>query len=372
MLLLVLCFDSRTLNEHSLYIRTVKPVSLYVDFKKKCENFYLDVSFEAGSDVLGLLGASGSGKSTILKCIAGTDIPDEGKIILNDETLFDSTRRIKLPPKKRKVGYLFQNYALLPSMNVRQNILSGVHDKKDKAEKESAVDEISDILKLSELENNLPHELSKHQQQKVALARILAGNPDILLLDEPLSALDTHLRGQLQVDIQKLIKHFGKSALIATHSRDEAYSLCNRIALVEDGRILALKDTKALFSNPESRHAALLTGCKNVIDARKTGERELTIPAWGVKLTTALPLRDGLCAIAIRAHYFNAKTSHNRYPVHFVGRMEEPFEYILQFRYESQDASSPDIWWRLPKDKIGDSEPRELGIAPQNVLPLYE
>jgi len=208
--------------------------------------------------------------------------------------------------------------------------------------------------------------------QKVNILQALITKPDLLILDEPFSELDTHLRGQAQIQMQKLVKQFGKSVLIATHSRDEAYCLCSRIALVDDGKILAFKKTKALFSDPESRQAAIMTGVKNIVDAKKIGEHELAIPAWGIRLTVELPLRDELCAVAIRAHYFNTKTPHNRYNVNFVGRMEEPFEYILQFRYENQDDSSPDIWWRLPKDKIGDKEPSELGVAPQNVMPLYE
>ena len=344
-------------------------MSLLVDFRKKSGNFYLDMNFETDGDVLGLLGATGSGKSMVLKCIAGTEVPDEGKIILDGVTLFDSSHRIKLPAKKRNVGCLFRNHSLFPKMSVKQNIL---HGAKNRDFTECAFGEILDMLQLRGLENHRPSELSKPQQQSVALAQILAGGPSLLILDEPFSELDTHLRGQAQIQMQKLVKQFGKSVLIATHSRDEAYCLCSRIALVDDGKILAFKKTKALFSDPESRQAAIMTGVKNIVDAKKIGEHELAIPAWGIRLTVELPLRDELCAVAIRAHYFNTKTPHNRYNVNFVGRMEEPFEYILQFRYENQDDSSPDIWWRLPKDKIGDKEPSELGVAPQNVMPLYE
>jgi len=300
--------------------------------------------------VLGLLGASGCGKSLTLKCIAGIEKPERGRIVLNGLTLFDSELKINLPPQKRKIGYLFQSYALFPNMNVRQNILCGLHSEADRERRERALDDALEMMQLRGLEKHRPNELSGGQQQRVALARIMVGSPNLLMLDEPFNALDTHLRGQLQIQMRKLLKQFGKDTIMVTHSRDEAYLLCDRIALVDGGRMPALKGTKELFDDPESRSAAQLTGCKNIVDARKTAEFEVEIPAWGVRLTTEKPLRDGLCAVGIRAHYFDEKTSNNRYPVRFTGKMEEPFEYILQFRYENQTDDSPDIWWRLPKD----------------------
>ena len=116
----------------------------------------------------------------------------------------------------------------------------------------------------------------------------------------------------------------------------------------------------------------VITGCKNVVSARKTGEYEVEVPAWGIKLQTARPVEDGLSAIGVRAHYFHPSTPHNRFPVCFAEEMEEPFETILQFRYAGQDPSSPPVWWRIPKDKRPASFPQELGVAPANVLLLYE
>jgi molybdate transport system ATP-binding protein len=346
-------------------------MSLYVNIYKKLGKFTLDISFEASGGVTGLLGASGGGKTMTLKCIAGIEKPDRGKIVLDGATLFDSERHINLTPQERRVGYLFQNYALFPNMNVRQNILCGVR-REAKAEKDGKLSEILGMMQLNGLEKHKPHQLSGGQQQRVALARIMIGNPRLLMLDEPFSSLDSHLRGQLQLQMQELLKQFGKDALVVTHSRGEAYRLCGHIALVDSGKILAHKETKALFSDPESRQAALLTGCKNVVDAKKTGEYEVEVPAWGVRLATAQPIRDGLCAIGIRAHYFNPKSTQNSFPVSFTGIMEEPFEYILQFRYGTQDKASADIWWRTPKYRKSDRDPTHLGIAPVNVLPLYE
>ena len=192
------------------------------------------------------------------------------------------------------------------------------------------------------------------------------------MLDEPFSALDSHLRDQLQLQTKALLAQFGKPVLLVTHSRDEAYRLCGQIAVVDQGRFLVLKETKALFADPGSVQAARLTGCKNIAEARKTGDYELEVPAWGVRLRTAQPVADGVRAVGIRAHYFNSRATQNRYPVRFTGEMEEPFEVILQFRYAGQDPAAPDLWWRIPKDRRPQALPEAFGVAPANVLPLYD
>lgn len=350
-------------------------MSLQVQIQKRLGEFTLDVAFEtdaAHPEVLGLLGASGCGKSFTLKCIAGIETPDAGRIVLDGVTLFDSARRINLPPQKRQVGYLFQNYALFPNMTVRQNILCGLHREKDKAVREAELARVISLLQLQGLEKHRPHQLSGGQAQRVALARILVNKPKLLMLDEPFSALDSHLRGKLQVEMKDLLAQFGRDVLMVTHSRDEAYHMCGRIAVMDNGRLLAIKETKALFADPGSVRAALLTGCKNVAPARKTGEYEVEVPDWGIRLQTAQPVADGLKAVGIRAHYFNAKTQQNSYPVEYINDMEEPFEWIVQFRYQTQAPDTEPIWWRVSKDRRPQQFPASFGVAPINVLLLYE
>ena len=346
-------------------------MGLFVDIHKEMGKFTLDVSFETCGGVTGLLGASGSGKSMTLKCIAGIEKPDRGRIVLDGIELFDSDKHINLTPQERKVGYLFQNYALFPNMDARQNILCGLRAGSSE-EKESKLSEILDTLQLHGLEKHRPHQLSGGQQQRIALARIMIGNPRILMLDEPFSSLDSHLRGQLQVQMRELMMEFGKDVLMVTHSRGESFRMCGRLALIDNGAIVAYDETKELFADPGSIQAAVITGCKNITEARKIGEFEVEVPKWGIRLTTVKPLRDGLCAIGIRAHYFNPRSKRNSFPIHFTGRMEEPFEYTMLFRYENQDSDSPDIWWRTPKYRKGEYNPSVLGVSPVNVLPLYE
>ncbi|MGN0997756.1 MAG: sulfate/molybdate ABC transporter ATP-binding protein [Candidatus Ventricola sp.] len=347
-------------------------MSLTVEIQKRLGDFALDVQFETDGGILGLLGASGCGKSMTLKCIAGIERPDRGRIVLDGVTLFDSQRGINLPPQQRGVGYLFQNYALFPNMTVRQNILCGMRRKGDRQTRERRLNEMLSLLHLEEVAGHRPHQLSGGQAQRVALARILVSEPKLLMLDEPFSALDSHLRDQLQWQLRGLLASFDRDVLMVTHSRDEAYHLCGRIAVMEGGRMRALKETKALFADPGSVCAARLTGCKNIVPAQKAGEYAVRVPDWGIELTTAQPVRDELCAIGIRAHYFNSRAAQNRYPVEFVSDMEEPFEWIVAFRYAGQREGTPNVWWRVPKDRRATPFPAEFGIAPANILLLYD
>lgn len=350
-------------------------MSLQVDIHKKLGAFTLDVALEASvekPEVLGLLGASGCGKSYTLKCIAGIETPDKGRIVLDGETLFDSEKGVNLPPQKRRVGYLFQNYALFPNMTVRQNILCGLRWEKNKQAREEELQRVLALLRLEGLEKHRPYQLSGGQAQRVALGRILVNRPRLLMLDEPFSALDSHLRDKLQLELQELLAGFGRPVLLVTHSRDEAYHLCHRIAVLDEGYLLTLQEKKELFANPGSIRAASLTGCKNIAPARKTGEYEVEVPDWGIRLTTAQRVREDVKAVGIRAHYFNAKSAQNRAPVEYLREMEEPFEWIVEFRWRTQKPGTAPLWWRVPKDRRPASFPEAFGIAPANVLLLYQ
>ena len=347
-------------------------MSLQVEIYKKLGDFTLDAAFETSGGVLGLLGASGCGKSITLKCIAGIETLDRGRIVLDGVTLFDSEQKINLPPQKRQVGYLFQNYALFPNMTVRQNILCGLCREKDKARRQAELEQVLELLQLRGLEQRRPAQLSGGQQQRVALARILVNKPRLLMLDEPFSALDSHLREKLQLQMREVLAGFGRDVLMVTHSRDEAYRMCRRVAVMDSGRLLAVKDTKELFADPGSIRAAMLTGCKNIAAARKAGEYEVDVPEWGVRLQTAQPVGDGIKAVGIRAHYFNGRAAANRYPVEYLGEMEEPFEWIVQFRYKGQAPDAAPLWWRMPKDRRPQQFPECFGVAPANVLLLYQ
>ena len=193
-------------------------MSLLVDVSKDYGKFQLNVHFEHNQGILGMLGASGSGKSLTLKLISGILTPDRGKIILDNRVLYDSERKINLPPKKRKVGYLFQNYALFPNMTVEKNILCGLHWEKDKRRKREKMQSVIELLRIKELLKKYPAQLSGGQQQRTALARILVSEPELLLLDEPFSALDSYLRDQLQIQFLEILIVFDKEVILVSHS----------------------------------------------------------------------------------------------------------------------------------------------------------
>ena len=346
-------------------------MSLYVDIKKKLGNFMLEATFENDSGVLGLLGASGSGKSMILQCIAGIVAPDEGKIVLDDRILFDSEKRINQRPQQRNVGYLFQNYALFTNMTVEKNILCGMYLEKDKNIKKKKLSDVAEMLRLTDQLKKYPEQLSGGQQQRAALARIMVSEPDMLLLDEPFSALDTYLRDKLQIQIKDLLQAFNKDVILVSHGRDDIYRLCSTVALIGEGKILKIGKTKEVFADPGSITGAKITGCKNIVYAERRNDYTVWVPDWGVSFNTGSKVDGSIEAIGIRAHYFNPNSKENRYSVEYSNEMEEAFETTVMFRYSGQREKSSDIWWRMSKDKKPNELPKYVGISPKNVLLLY-
>ena len=237
---------------------------LSVNIRKKLHNFDLDVNLEIQSqETLGLLGASGSGKSMTLKCIAGIEKPDEGYIELDGLVLFDSKKKYFLPPQKRRVGYLFQQYALFPTMTVEQNLLSAVLPG-DKKRQRELVAQYIDSMKLHGLEGKKPDHLSGGQKQRVALSRILINKPQILLLDEPFSALDEYLKWQLQLELKNVFDEWNGTILMVSHNRDDVFYLCNAVSLMDHGKNEPTQKTTSLIHSPVTLAGAMLIGCQNI------------------------------------------------------------------------------------------------------------
>ncbi|MEW5833104.1 MAG: ATP-binding cassette domain-containing protein [Campylobacterota bacterium] len=203
-----------------------------------------DLSIGSG-EFLTLFGPSGAGKTTLMRCIAGLETPDTGRIEVAGETWFDSGRKINLPPQKRSVGFVFQDYALFPTMNVRQNLLFAA----ETAEQKKGVDELIELVELSNLADRLPSTLSGGQKQRVALARALVRRPKILLLDEPLSALDPAMRQKLQNELALIHERLGVSTLLVSHDIAETVKLSDRLASVHAGRIERICPPMEFFSS---------------------------------------------------------------------------------------------------------------------------
>src|SRR5208282_4223572 len=242
-------------------------VALAIQIEKKLAEFTLDVSLAAGGEPLSILGPSGAGKSMLLRCIAGLEQPDRGRVTLNDHVLFDSERRIHLPARRRRIAMLFQHYALFPHRTVEENISFGL-PQLTAAERAARIASLIGRTHLAGLEQRYPRDLSGGEQQRAALARALAIEPEAMLLDEPLSALDTHLRSQMEAKLQETFATYRRPVLLVTHNIEEAYRLGERLLVLSRGRVAAFGAKEDIFRRPPSLEAARLTGCKNFSRAR--------------------------------------------------------------------------------------------------------
>ena len=340
---------------------------LKVNIQKKLKEFDLNVDFELKKGCLGILGPSGCGKSMTLKSVAGIVNPDNGVISLttNDETVYyDSNEKINLKPQKRNVGYLFQNYALFPNMTVEENVAIGL--PKDYDEKR-----LTDMIKrfrLEGLEKRYPRELSGGQQQRVALARILAYSPDVILLDEPFSAMDTFLKEQLRIELSNVLKDFDGFSILVTHNRDEVFQFCDELLILDKGKIIAKGTTHDVFENPKKVQVARLTGCKNISKVEIIDDYHLKSLEWGITFEVAEKISQDITHIGKRAHDFlpAEKDDINSFDTINATKLEIPFEW--------QITLANGLWWKLDK-KIHDHEfiiPDYLKVDPKNIILLEE
>lgn len=326
-------------------------MALQVNISKKFSGFHMKVEFEMDGGCLGILGASGCGKSMTLKCVAGIEKPDKGRIVLNDRVLFDSRKGINVPARDRHIGYLFQNYALFPAMTVEDNL--GIVIPGKKTEKGRVIDEILQRFQLSGLKKRYPSQLSGGQQQRVALARMLLSTPEVILLDEPFSALDGFLRDILQNEMLEFIRDYGKDVLMVSHSRDEIYTFCNQMVVMSEGKSLLQGNTRDIFQNPGTMEAARLTGCKNISAIERLGDYELYACDWNIRLKTAERIRETIRYIGIRGHTLIpvSQPGENTMKIRLRGVTDTPFERQVIF-HNGEEKDSKQIW--LIQDKKED------------------
>lgn len=280
---------------------SLKP-ELAIAISKQLANFSLKVSCTADQKPLGLLGASGSGKSLTLRCIAGIETPSSGRIVLNGRVLFDSERGINLPSRQRQVGFLFQNYALFPHLTVGQNIAFGLYTL-PASERADRVARLLSVMQLQGLERRYPQQLSGGQQQRVALARALAIEPQILLLDEPFSALDTHLRSQLEKQLQEILASYPGITLFVTHNLEEAYRICQNLMILAAGQVVASGPKAEVVERPTKFVVAQLTGCKNFSQVEIVETQLIRAVDWNCLLRVVEPIPSDLSLVGIRAHH---------------------------------------------------------------------
>ncbi len=303
---------------------------LKVNIQKKLKEFDLDVDFELKRGCLGIIGPSGCGKSMTLKSIAGIVDPDDGivSLTMDEETVyFDSDSKINLKPQKRNVGYLFQNYALFPNMTVEENVAIGLSKNDDR----KIVSEMIKRFHLEGLEKRYPRQLSGGQQQRVALARILAYGPDVILFDEPFSALDTYLKEQLRIELVNMLKDFYGFSILVTHDRDEAFQFCDELLILDQGKIIARGETHEIFEDPKKVEVARLTGCKNISEIEIIDEHHFKSLDWETTFEVSKKITPNITHVGIRAHDFKTaeKDDVNSINTTNATKLEMPFEWEI-------------------------------------------
>ncbi|MFP4099753.1 sulfate/molybdate ABC transporter ATP-binding protein [Coleofasciculus sp.] len=319
-------------------------MTLIVDIQKRLPHYTLNAAFTVEREPLGIIGSSGSGKSMTLRCIAGIETPTKGTIVLGDRILFDSRKGINLPTRDRLVGFLFQNYALFPHLSVAENIAYGLKGLSKIAQSRQVSTQLEKVQLLG-FEQRYPHQLSGGQQQRVALARALATNPELLLLDEPFSALDPHLRSELEKQLIKTLSDYHGLTLFVTHNLEEAYRICQKLLVLSAGKIVGYGEKQSIFTRPGTLTVAQLTGCKNISPIQKITSYALKALDWNCTLTTSEPVSDTAAYVGIRAHqltFSNNTNRENTFPCWLAWTSETPHRMTIFIKLNTPPKNSED------------------------------
>jgi len=325
-------------------------MTVKIDIEKKLPGFLLKANMEFGNEIIGILGASGSGKTMLLNSIAGLVRPDKGKILQDGRPSYDSIKKINLPSRERKVGYLFQRYALFPHMTVAENIAFGLSSA-DRGVKEKKIDELLDRFHIGEIRNRYPSQISGGQQQRAALARAMASDPGILLLDEPFSALDSYLKNHMMKEMKSYLKDFKGTTLLVTHNIEEAYRLCDKILVMNKGKADAFGNRDQIFQNPPTRVTAEITGCKNITRGVLQPTGKVALEQWGIEVKRG---KEGFAGI--RANHIKlAETDQgeNCHPVWIVDETPSTFRTTLYLKIGGPPEDSEDyhLQWEISKEE---------------------
>ena len=315
-------------------------ILLEVDLQKQLPEFLLFITFTVNKEQnpLGILGVSGAGKSTLLRCIAGLETPDRGRIVLNQRILFDSAKGINLPPQERKVGLLFQDYALFPHLNVGQNIAFGMPANESKLTVNREIARQLQQVNLAQMAKAMTYQLSGGEKQRVALARVLASQPDITLLDEPFSALDTGLKEELIKLLQKRINNYSGLTLYVTHNFSQAYQLCPQLLIIDRGKAISFSQKRNLVNNPPNLQTAKITGCRNFSAAKKIAPHIIKALDWQCNLECDRVIPDNIDRVAIRSDaitFVETNEGVNVFPAWLSNYIELPDRAILYLKFYS-------------------------------------
>ena len=326
--------------------------------------FRLDIASKQEREWLVLLAPSGAGKSLTLNMIAGLERPDNGFVHLGGETLFDQKQGINLAIRKRRIGYLFQDYALFPHLTVVQNIAYGLPRGSDR---EKEVDFWIDFFRLKERAHAYPRQLSGGQQQRTALARTLASGPELLLLDEPFSALDMRTREDMQAEMLRLKQRLKLPVVLVTHDFVEARMLGDRVAVLDQGRVLEMGDKDWIFTHPKRRFTARFLGIENVLPARvgsqlPEGDYSVIVGNIPIRMPGDPRFPTGSAAhLCIHAADVRLLVDRKRRPNTLPGRVEhiQPTGGTNRVRVRLNDGERPQLWCTVDPYVLGRYSLRE-------------
>jgi molybdate ABC transporter permease protein len=356
----------------------VSAFGLQVDVERRLENFKLNVSLRTSWGAVGLLGPSGAGKSMTLRIIAGLTTPDRGRIVLNDRVLFDSDTKHNLPAAQRRIGVVFQDYALFPHLTVAENIGFGLRQL-SREERTSRVQRQLASMQIADLADRYPREMSGGQRQRAAIARCMATEPHALLLDEPFAALDPHLRRQTEEQLRRALADFRGPVVFVTHDMEEAFRFCTDLLVLDSGKVIASGPKHQLFEDPGTVAAARLTGCKNIVQAVALGSDRISVPAWNCELATSKEVDAALTHIGYRSHqirFVDNGTGENVFPCWLVSTSEAPHEMTLYLRLHASagPGDAAQLQADVPKDQwralSAQPQPWNIYLVPERLLML--
>jgi molybdate transport system permease protein len=283
-----------------------------------------------------------------------------------------------VPSAKRKIGVVFQDYALFPHMTVAENVGFGLSELPE-LERRSRVDGQLHRMHIAELAGRYPKDISGGERQRVAIARCMAIEPDALLLDEPFAALDPHLRRQMEEQLREALTNYNGAVIFVTHDMEEAFRFCADLLVLDGGRVIARGPKHELFERPRTVAAARLTGCKNIVPARRAAVDRVAVDAWKCQLTAAMPVSKTLTHIGLRSHqiaFQGAPEGENTFPCWLVSTSEAPHEMTLYLRLHAAPLAGepPHLQADVPKDLwrslSAQPQPWRVTLAPERLLHL--
>jgi molybdate transport system permease protein len=359
---------------------SARGASLEIHIEKALDPFKLEVEFCASRGALGLLGASGAGKSMTLRMIAGIVTPDRGRISLNGRVLFNSATATKISAAHRKIGVVFQDYALFPRMTVAENVGFGL-SRLPERDRQARVRCQLERMHIAELADRYPSEISGGQRQRVAIARCIAIEPDALLLDEPFAALDPHLRRQTEEQLRETLASYNGAVIFVSHDMEEAFRFCSDLLVLDSGKVIASGPKHQLFERPQRVAAARLTGCKNIAPARRVGDELIAVEAWNCELRTSRDFPNTLTHVGIRSHQIKFQLTadgENTFACWLVATSETPHEMTLYLRLHAapQAGELHHLQADVPKDAwsalSSQPQPWLIKLDPARLLLLEE